>query len=124
MTVHVDTSALVAALTEPHAALDALTRLVDERHRVAISSLVLYEWLRGPRTLPELRAQEALFPRAAAVPFDAHAARIAARLYAGLPRASRRASDLAVAASAMSRDAAVWTLNKVDFEDIPGLRLV
>ena len=50
-------------------------------------------------------------------------AAIAARLYreVGCPR--QRAADLAIAATAIAYEAALWTLNPNDFRDIPGLRL-
>jgi len=32
--------------------------------------------------------------------------------------------DLMIAASAIRRDAELWTLNVADFKDIPGLRLL
>ena len=62
MTVHVDTSALVDALTGSRRSLDALIGLAEEGHRLSISAIVLYEWLRGPRTRAELAVQEDLFP--------------------------------------------------------------
>lgn len=124
MTVHLDTSALVDALTGPRRSLDVLVGLVDEGHRVALSTLVLYEWLRGPRTRAELSAQEEIFPRESAIPFDVDAAASAAALYREVNRPRGREVDLAVAACALSRDAALWTLNTQDFHDLPGLELV
>jgi predicted nucleic acid-binding protein len=41
-----------------------------------------------------------------------------------IPRARSREIDLAIAATPMVRDAALWTLNTEDFQDIPGLKLV
>ena len=124
MIVHVDTSALVDALTGPRRSLDTLVALTEEGHRLMVSTIVLYEWLRGPRTRPELAAQEALFPSEAAVAFGAAEAAAAARHYKQLPRARGREIDLAVAACALAAGAAIWTLNPNDFRDIPGLRLV
>lgn len=124
MTVHLDTSALVDALTGPRRSLDVLVGLVDEGHRVALSTLVLYEWLRGPRTRAELSAQEEICPRESAIPFDVDAAASAAALYREVNRPRGREVDLAVAACALSRDAALWTLNTQDFHDLPGLELV
>lgn len=124
MTIHLDTSTLVGALTEPHHQLARLIELVDDGHRVVLSSVVLYEWLRGPREPGELRMQEALFPREAAIPFDSDAAARAAALYRALPRARSRHLDLAIGACAVAQRAAVWTLNPGDFRDIPGLKLV
>ena len=53
MIVHVDTSALVDALTGPRRSIEALIALTREGHRLRLSTVVLYEWLRGPRTAAE-----------------------------------------------------------------------
>jgi predicted nucleic acid-binding protein len=124
MIVHVDTSALVDALTGTRRSLDALVALTQEGHRLALSTIVLYEWLRGPRTRAELTVQEELFPSDAAVPFGPAEAALASRLYKQVPRARGREIDLAVAACALASNGAMWTLNPSDFRDIPGLRLV
>lgn len=124
MTIHLDTSALVGALSEPRDALDRLRTLAEEGHRVRLSAIALYEWLRGPRTIGELRVQEELFPREQIVLFDARAAATAAKLYTTLARSRGRAADLAIAACALVDEAALWTLNPEDFGDVPGLKLV
>ncbi len=124
MTIHLDTSALIGALTESHDAVGRLHALIEEGHRLRLSSIVLFEWLRGPRTVGELRVQEDLFPREQAVPFDTGAAAQAAALYVRLPRPSGRDLDLAIAACALVNEAALWTLNPKDFSDVPGLKLV
>ncbi len=124
MTIHLDTSALVDALTGPRRSLDPLIALVDQGQRLSLSAIVLYEWLRGPRTRDELVIQEDLFPRERAVPFGAEPAAIAARLYATVKRPRGREIDLAVAACALHDRAALWTLNRPDFSDLPGLTLV
>lgn len=124
MIVHVDTSALVDALTGPRRSLDALISLVDEGHRLMVSTIVLYEWWRGPRTRAELGVQQELFPAAAAVPFGAEQADTAARLYRSVAKARGREVDLAIAACAITSNAALWTLNPADFRDVPGIRLV
>lgn len=89
-----------------------------------LSTIVLYEWLRGPRTPAELAAQDELFPAATAVAFGVEEAAVAASLYRRLTRARGRELDLAVAACALTNNGAIWTLNPSDFRDIPGLRLV
>lgn len=124
MTIHLDTSALIDALTGPRRSLVRLSAFVAEGHRVILSTIVLYEWLRGPRTTAELRVQEEMFPRRAAVPFDAEAAAQAAMLYRQTPRPRGREVDLAVAACALAQGAALWTLNYDDFGDLPGLELM
>ena len=121
--IHLDTSVLVDTLSGPARLGPALRRAVQTGERVTISTLVLYEWLRGPRTPSELHAQAVLFPTKDAAPFEASAAEIAAALYRALPRARGREIDLAIAACAMEHDAALWTTNRGDFSDIPGLRL-
>ena len=123
MIVHVDTSALIDALTGPRRSLDRLIALTDRGHRTVLSTIVLYEWLGGPRSRAELAAQEELFPGESASPFGAAEASLAARLYKQVPRARGREIDLAVAACAIVGGAAIWTLNPGDFRDIPDLRL-
>jgi predicted nucleic acid-binding protein len=124
MIVHVDTSALVDALTGPRRSLNALIDLTSQGHRLMVTSLVLYEWLRGPRTNPELAAQEELFPTASAVALGSTEATLAATLYKTVARPRGREIDLAIAACALANNAALWTLNRDDFVDIPGLRLI
>jgi predicted nucleic acid-binding protein len=124
MIVHVDTSALVDALTGPRRSLDVLVDLTEQGHRLTLSTIVLYEWLRGPRTRGELAAQEELFPAEGAAPFGPTEAALAARLYKQVSRARGREIDLAIAACALANSAGIWTLNPNDFRDIPALRLV
>jgi len=91
---------------------------------LCISTLVLYEWLRGPRTVAERLAQEQILPAAAAVPFDAEAAARAAEIHEAVSRPRRRQADIAIAACALVRGASLWTLNERDFADVPELEIV
>jgi predicted nucleic acid-binding protein len=116
-----DTSVLIDALTAPGPTADALRRAIVSGERILIPTLVLYEWLRGPRRPEELAAAEALFPRETAVPFGAQEAALAAGLYGRLRKAREREIDLAIAACAIARRARLWTLNIEDFHDIPDL---
>ena|SRR3989442_11718772 len=118
-----DTSVLVDALTGRRHSSTALSGAISRGDRLGLSTLALYEWLRGPRNETELRDQEALLPANAAFPFGASEAVIAAGLYRRVARARQRESDLAIAAVAITQDALLWTLNADDFRDIPGLRL-
>lgn len=121
--IHLDTSVLVDALTGPRRSAAAMRAAIASGERLAISTLVLYEWMRGPRTPAELDAQAQLLPQNEAVSFDAAAAARAASLYSQLRRPRGREVDLAIAACAIVRDAKLWTLNREDFDDISGLDL-
>jgi predicted nucleic acid-binding protein len=121
--IHLDTSVLVDALTGPRRSAPALRGVLERGERITIATLVLYEWLRGPRREVELAHQEALLPAAGAWPFGPREAALAAGLYRAVPRARQRELDLGVAACALAGGAALWTLNAQDFRDIPGLDL-
>lgn len=118
-----DTSIVIDALTGPKRSGPALRQAIERGERLLVPTLVLYEWLRGPRVTEELAAQEALFPSEAALPFGPQEARVASKLYAGVPRPRGRELDLAIAAHALVREAPLWTLNTADFADLPGVSL-
>jgi len=118
-----DTSALIDSLTGPKRSARALRRAIEQGERVVLATIVLYEWLRGPRRREELAAQEALFPRESAIAFGPAETARAADLYRAVPGARGREIDLAIAACAICWDARLWTLNVGDFEAIPSLEL-
>jgi predicted nucleic acid-binding protein len=118
-----DTSVLVDALSGPRRSAGRLRQAIAAGERLLVPSLVLYEWLRGPRLPEELAAQEALFPAAVAVAFGPAEAARAAQLYVSLRRGRGREIDLAIAACALTLGARLWTLNRSDFEDVPELEL-
>jgi predicted nucleic acid-binding protein len=119
--IMLDTSALIDCLSGPKRSAPALRRAFEQGERVLLATLVLYEWLRGPRLPEELDAQEALFPRESAVAFGPEEAATAAVLYGTIRRPRGREVDLAIAACAITWDARLWTLNLDDFNDVPGL---
>lgn len=122
--IFLDTSTLIDALTAGRRSGPRLISHIEAGEEILVSTLVLYEWLRGPRTHLQLLDQETILPSQRVVPFGPEEAARAADLYKRVPRARTRAIDLAIAATAMVRDAALWTLNSEDFRDIPGLKLV
>ena len=124
MIVHLDTSALVGALAGSRPEFGRLAGLLTDGHRLTVSTVVLYEWLRGPRTAAELDVQHGLMPADVVCAFGADEAALAARLYQSLRRPRSRDLDLAIAACAMVQQATLWTSNRADFDDIPGLRLL
>ncbi|MFI5381853.1 MAG: type II toxin-antitoxin system VapC family toxin [Tepidisphaerales bacterium] len=118
-----DTSVLIDGLTGLKRSGLAIRGSLAEGERILLPALVLYEWLRGPRLVEELAAQEALFPASSAIPFGPEEAIVSADLYRAVRRPCSREVDLAIAACAIAREAQLWTLNIDDFRDVPGLRL-
>lgn len=121
--IHLDTSVLIDALSGPRRSLPSLRQLISDGIRPRVSSLVLYEWRRGPRLEMELAIEASLLGPESVVDFGEAEARIAALLYRELKRARGRELDLAIAACALVEGAQLWTLNAADFKDIPGLAL-
>lgn len=121
--IHLDTCVLIDALTGPRRSMSALRSVVADGIRLGVSSLVLYEWRRGPRLDDELALEAVLLGPDAVADFGEAEARLAGELYRAVRRPRGRELDLAIAACAMSRDAHLWTLNPRDFSDIPHLRL-
>jgi predicted nucleic acid-binding protein len=120
----VDTSALIDALTGPRRSLPRLLDFIESGERLILPTVVLYEWLRGPRLPEEIHVCEELFPQDQAVVFGAMEAYVAGNLYRKVRRPRGREIDLTLAATAILRDAALWTLNRDDFRDIESLPLV
>ena len=118
-----DTSVLVDSLSGPKRSAPRLRIVIEQGQRILVPSLVLYEWLRGPRLPSEIAAQEALFPSEGVIVFGFQEAALSAQLYQALRRPRGREIDIAIAACAIARDAELWTLNTSDFKDISRLRL-
>jgi predicted nucleic acid-binding protein len=118
-----DTSALIESLSGAKHPAGVLRSVIERGERILLPSLVLYEWLRGPRVAQEIAAQEALFPPESVLVFGPGEAVLSARLYRSVKRPRGREIDLVIAACAIVRDADLWTLNVADFENIPQLRL-
>jgi predicted nucleic acid-binding protein len=121
--IHLDTSVLIDALTGPARLGPELRDVVRQGERVLVSTLVLYEWWRGPRTDRERHVQALLFPEEAAITFDTAVASRSAALARAVKRPRGREIDLAIAACALEHNALLWTLNPEDFRDVPGLTL-
>ncbi len=122
MTV-LDTSVLLDSLAGAKRSARVLRAVIEQGERILLPSLVLFEWLRGPRSPLEIAAQESLFPSESAVVFGYREASLSAELYRTISRPRGREVDICIAACAMARNAELWTLNKADFRDIPQLRL-
>ena len=119
----IDTSVLIDCLTGAKLSAPAIRGAIADGEEFLLPALVLYEWLRGPRLSEELAAQERLFPSKSAIPFDKEEAKVSADLYRSVRRARTREVDLAIAACALVHHARLWTLNRADFQDVPGIQL-
>jgi len=118
-----DTSVLIDGFCGPRTSEFRLRRLISS-DEVLLPAIVLYEWLRGQRSAGELSDQENVLPSDEAIPFGRAEAAIAARIYRTVKSPRSREIDIAIAATAISHDASLWTLNRRDFEDVPRLRLL
>ena len=123
MTIHLDTSVLIDVITRARPLLEPYEKAAAAGHRIGTSTLVMYEWRRGPRTDLELELQRELCPADLIVAFGPTEAAHAADLYRRVKRARNREMDIGVAACAIEHGAALWTVNPRDFSDIPGLKL-
>jgi predicted nucleic acid-binding protein len=123
MLVHLDTSLLIDAFTGPLRSLPALRRATAARDVMTFSTIVLYEWRRGPRTAHESQAVDEFFAEDALAVFGRREAERAAALFRLVKSPRQRQADLAIAACAIEQSAQLWTLNRQDFDDVPGLTL-
>ena len=121
--IHLDTSALVDSLTGKRRSARRFRQFVDNGERLHLSALVLFEWLRGPRTEDERQAVDAFFELDQIAVFGKREAERAAGLYGRVKGARQRQADLAIAACAIEGGASLWTLNRSDFDDVPELTL-
>jgi len=123
VTIHLDTSVLIDILTRERPLLGAYERSVTAGHRIGMSTIALYEWLRGPRTDLDIRLQRDICPADRIVTFGSIEAALAADLFREVKSRRGREADIAIAACAIEHEAAAWTTNRRHFQDIPGLRL-
>lgn len=122
--IRIDTSVLIDALTGPKRSGPRLRQLIADVERISLSSIVAFEWRRGPRTPEEIADQEALFPTRDCIASGADETIVAAESYRKVSRPRGREFDIAIAASAIVHHALLWTLNPADFKDIPNLKLL
>ena len=123
MLVHLDTSVLIDAFTGTRRQLPRVRAATAKGHVISFSAIVLYEWLRGPRTDAETDAVDQFHDQALVPAFGWREALRAADLYRRVKGARQRQVDLAIAACAIESGASLWTLNRADFADIPGVDL-
>jgi predicted nucleic acid-binding protein len=120
---HLDTDFMLKAISIRGPEQSLLRRLSNSDAAIEISAIAWYEFCRGPR-LPE---QEALarsyLETDGIIAFDEDVAAQAADLFRRLGSPRKRAADVAIAATALSRDARLLSANTRDYSDIEGLKL-
>ena len=121
--VLVDTSVLIDAFCGERRSLAVMADIIERGDLLMLTTVVVYQWRRGPRLPQEVKDQELLIPTAKAVPFEIDDALLSAELYKLVSRPRGREADLTIAACAIRRGARLWTLNPRDFSDIPRLQL-
>lgn len=88
---------------------------------IEISAIAWYEFSRGPRTPEQLAvARDALGP-SGVVAFDETIAARSAEAFRRLGSPRKRAADIAIGVTALSRGATLLTRNAADFRGIDGL---
>lgn len=121
-----DTDILIAHKRAKTADKDktVLYRLAAQGYHFAVSSITVYELLRGDNQ-DEDRYWKAMFSSMKILPFDSACAEQAARIYKGLKQKGQliAAEDLLIGATALENQLKLATGNTRHFERIDGLIL-
>lgn len=123
MTAHVDTDFLVYGVSSAGRERRRLLELVEEGRVIEISAVAWYEFSRGPRTPEQLAVARAFFAEGGVVPLSEELASRAAETFRQLGSPRRRAADIAIGVTAVSRGASLLSFNDQDFTGIPELVL-
>src|SRR2546428_13461300 len=98
--IHLDTSVFIDVFSGEKPLAPRLRELLDRGERVSFSTLVLFEWRRGPRMPEQIAAQEALFPSSEAIPFGSAEGLVASEVYWKIKRPRGRETVFYCAACA------------------------
>jgi predicted nucleic acid-binding protein len=120
---HIDTDFLVYAISVRGPERRRMTKLLESGHPLEASSLVWYEFSRGPRTPEQLAVARDIFGPDGIVPFSEELAEAAADQFRRLGSPRKRAADIAIGVVARSRGATLLTRNARDFAGLDGLLL-
>ncbi len=123
--LHLDTNALIFGLRSSHPIHVQLLELSEQGAVLAVSAMAWSEFHCGPTSPDEIAIWEPLLSHHI-LPIDQTIAERAAILFNRTGRRSRSLPDCIVAATAITHDAPLATLNQADFERfIPfGLALI
>lgn len=120
---HVDTDVLIYAISMRGPERQRVEKLLASETVIEISSLVWYEFARGPRTPEQLAVVRGMFNDRGVIPFSEELAETAADQFRRLGSPRKRAADIAIGVVARSRNAILLTRNSRDFAGIDGLDL-
>ncbi len=121
--IHLDTSFLIVALTS-RKELQQLQTLADSARPIQMSAVAWYEFARGPRTASQLAVARSFLLSDGVIAFDEDLAEAASTIFRSIGSPRRRGADIAIGVTAVSRGAALATLNRDDFRDIPGIEFI
>ena len=122
-----DTNVLIAHKRAKKADKDKtfLYRLTLQSYRLAVSSITVYELLRGDNN-DEEAYWKAMFSNMTVLDFDSHCAEQAAKMYQDLKKRGMliESEDLLIAATALGNQMKLATGNVKHFNRVVGLELV
>jgi predicted nucleic acid-binding protein len=118
---HVDTDFLIFAVSVRGPERRRLAKLLASESPVEASSIVWYEFARGPRTPEQLAVARELLAEDGIIPFSEQLAEAAADQFRRLGSPRKRAADIAIGVVARSRGAVLLTRNSRDFAGVDGL---
>jgi predicted nucleic acid-binding protein len=123
MRIHLDTDFLVHALSMPGRERQRFREVAEGVDVIEISSIVWYEFCRGPRTVEQIAVAKQLFGDEGIVPFTDLLAEAAADQFRRLGSPRRRAADVAIGVVARECGATLLTRNARDFAGIDRLEV-
>jgi tRNA(fMet)-specific endonuclease VapC len=120
---HLDTDFMLKAIGIKGPEQTLLRRLSNSDAAIEISAIAWYEFCRGPRVPEQEALARSYLESDGIIPFDEAVAARAADLFRRLGSPRKRAADVAIAATALSRGARLLSANTRDYSGIEGLKL-
>jgi predicted nucleic acid-binding protein len=120
---HLDTDFMLKAISAKGPEQTLLRRLSNTDAAIEISAIAWYEFCRGLRSPDQEALARSFLEADGIIPFDEAVAASAADLFRRLGSPRKRAADIAIAATALSRGARLLSANSRDYSGIEGLRL-
>lgn len=120
---HLDTDFMLKAIGIKGPEQTLLRRLSNSDAAIEISAIAWYEFCRGPRVPEQEALARSYLESDGIIPFDEAVAARAADLFRQLGSPRKRAADVAIAATALSRGARLLSANTRDYSGIEGLKL-